>query len=115
MRRLLVILCLMTVGPLMAAEVKLAWDPMPAGESWTHVRAYERSGAAPNYTYVRVGEVAAPLAEMNIANVVPGQHTYIVRSFNSTWESGDSNSVGTPAVPGAPGRVTITITITVTP
>ncbi len=114
MKRLLVILWLLLAVPVMAAEVKLAWDPMPAGESWTTVRAYERAGTAP-FTYTQVGEAAQPANEMTLANVVPGKHTYIVRAFNGAWESGDSNSVGTPTLPTAPGRVTITITITVVP
>ena len=115
MKRLLVILWFLLAVPLMAAEVKLAWDPMPAGESWTTVRAYERAGTAPNYIYAQVGEAAQPANEMTIANVVPGKHTYIVRAFNGTWESGDSNAVGTPTLPTTPGKVTITITITVVP
>lgn len=96
-----------------AATVTLAWDPMPAGQAWTQVRAYERTGATAPYTYNLVATVACPgCVGVSIPNVAAGTHTYVVRSTDGISESLDSSSVqGTIlSVPNPPSTITITIT-----
>lgn len=92
-----------------ASDVILTWDPMPAGQSWTHVRIYERTGAAAPYTYTRKAEVTGDKTTATIADVAPGVHVYVARSVNG-WESVDSNPSSTPDVPTAPS-LTVTVTI----
>jgi hypothetical protein len=101
-----------------AATVTLAWDPMPAGQAWTKVQAYERTGTITPYTYVKVGEtpsVVPPAAPVNTLafQAAIGTHTYIVRSTNGQSESGDSNAVQgiILATPSSPTTITITITV----
>jgi hypothetical protein len=100
-----------------AATVTLTWDTMPAGQSWTKVVAYERTGVAP-YTYTKVGETATvvpPIVPVNTLSLqaATGTHTYIVRSTNGQSESPDSNSVQgiILAIPTSPTTITITITV----
>jgi hypothetical protein len=99
----------------LAADVKISWDPMLAGEAWQAVRVYERIGAPPDYTFIKVAEVAGSVNLATVANVIPGAHTYVIRSFNGTWESADSAAVVTPQIPAIPTGVKYTITITITP
>ena len=96
-----------------AVNVRLAWDPKPAGETWTEVRCSERTGTVAPYTYTLAGTVAGGVTTVTIPNVAAGSHTYIVRSFNGQQESADSNAVTTTilSVPTSPGNVTITIVI----
>ncbi len=93
----------------LAADITLAWDAMPAGQSWTAVRAYEIVGTE----YVRVGEVAGNITTLKLSNVAPGKHTYVVRSTNGQWESADSNQASTLPQPGSPGGLKVTVTIEV--
>ena len=102
-----------------AATVNLAWDAMPAGQAWTAVKCYERTGAAAPYTYTLVGQTptvvppTAPVTTLSIPNVATGTHVYVVRSYNGQSESADSNSVQGVilAVPTAPTTITITVTV----
>ena len=113
---LVVLLGLLAVPALAAtATVNLAWDPMPAGQAWTAVRAYERTGVAAPYTYTLVGTVTGspPTNTVAITNVPTGTHTYVVHAYNGQSESGDSNSVQgiILAQPTAPTTITITVTV----
>jgi hypothetical protein len=98
-----------------AAEVKISWDAPQAGESWQAVRVYERTGTAPAFAYAKVAEADGSAALATVANVIPGAHTYVIRSFNGTWESADSAAVVTPQIPAIPTGVKYTIVITITP
>jgi hypothetical protein len=94
-----------------AADVILTWNPMPAGQSWTQVRIYERTGTAGAYTYARKAEVTGDKTTATISDVVPGVHTYVARSYvTGGWESVDSVPASTPDVPIAPS-LTVTVTI----
>lgn len=111
MKRIILIAALLLFAvPAMAATVTLAWDPMPAGQSWTGVTAYEQIGTV----YTQVAKVTGtPPASTLSFQATTGTHTYVVRSTNGQSESPNSNSVqgiilSTPTTP-----TTITITITV--
>ena len=93
----------------MAANVRLAWNPMPAGEAWTEVRAYEVTGT----TYTLLGTVPAGTNAITITGLSTGSHTIVVRSFNGQSESPDSNQVQAVIlkVPASPTGVTIAITV----
>lgn len=101
-RFMFVIALLLFAGVANAAQITLAWDPMPSGQTWTKVRAYERFGVAGSYTYSGIlSEVNANITTCTFA-ANPGAHGYVVRSFDGTWESNDSNAVTTTPVPTAP-------------
>ena len=107
----LTIVALLSI-PLYAATVNLAWDPKPVGDTRTHVRIYERTGAVAPYTYTLVATATEPATTVAIPNVSQGTKTYIARGWNGQSESGDSNAVSTVilAVPGTVTNVIITIT-----
>ena len=111
LRRLLFI----TVGLLLAcsaciaSDITLTWDAMPAGQSWTAVRAYELSLTGQAYT--KVGEVVGTVTSFKVIGATGTAHTYIVRSFDGTNESVDSNSVIVPALPTPPTGLKYTITV----
>jgi hypothetical protein len=86
-----------------AANLTFAWDPKPADQNWTKVRLYEKSGA----TYMLLVEVAGTASQATATNVTPGAHSFVARSFDGTWESGDSNVVVTGPVPNPPGSFKI--------
>jgi hypothetical protein len=114
MKKLFVLFFLMAMS-LQAATVNLAWDAMPAGQAWTEVRCYERTGASAPYTYTLKGTVTGvpPTNTISITGVATGTHTYVVRAYNGQSESADSNSVQgiILAVPNAPTTITITIQV----
>jgi hypothetical protein len=82
------------------ATLTFAWDPKPADQNWTKVRLYEKSGT----TYTLLVEVAGTAIQATATGITPGAHSFIVRSFDGTWESGDSNVVATGPVPNPPGN-----------
>lgn len=86
-----------------AATLTLSWDPKPADQNWTKVRLYEKSGT----TYMLLVEVAGTATQATVTNVTPGAHSFVARSFDETWESGDSNVVVTGPVPNPPGNFKI--------
>jgi hypothetical protein len=77
-----------------AATLTFAWDPVPPDQNWIKVRLYEKSGT----TYTLLIEVAGTATQATITNVTPGTHSFVARSFDGTWESGDSNVVVTGPV-----------------
>ena len=118
----LIVICFITLMlalPAMAqaatATVNLAWDPMPSGQQWTQVRAYERIGTVAPFTYTLVGTVSGspPANTVAIPNVAVGTHTYVVRAYNGQSESADSNSVQGVILsqPLAPSTIVITIVV----
>lgn len=111
MKRAILILALIQYFTLsaFALDIKLAWDPMPAGQTWTAVRIYERVGTV----YTQVGQVVPPVATVTLASVTTGTHYYVARSYNGQSESVNSNEVMVTVltVPGAPTALTITITV----
>jgi len=110
MKRIVLFLALMILAlPMMAADVTLEWDPMPAGQSWTAVRCYEINSAG---AYVRVGEVPGTSTKMTLTGVTPGIHKYVVRPFN-VWEAPDSNAVTTPALLDAIKNLRFSFTVSV--
>ena len=94
---------LMIAASTYAASLTFAWDPKPADQNWTKVRLYEKSGT----TYILLVEVAGTATQATVSNVMPGAHSFVARSFDGTWESGDSNVVTTGAVPNPPGNFKI--------
>jgi hypothetical protein len=86
-----------------AATLTFAWDPKPADQNWSKVRLYEKSGT----TYTLLIEVAGTATQATVTNVAPGAHSFVARSFDGTWESGDSNVVVTGPVPNPPGNFKI--------
>jgi hypothetical protein len=111
MKRILLLIALMLPLTLNAADLTLSWD---SGADWpqdTIVRVYERTSGSP----VLVGETFGLTKQVKISNVSPGVHKYFARAFSPLWkaESGDSNEVATPAMPGAPGNLKYTISITI--
>ncbi len=105
MKRILysVAMLLLMAASTYAATLTFAWDPMPADQNWTKVRLYEKSGTS----YTLLIEVAGPAAQATVTNVTPGAHSFVARSFDGTWESGDSNVVVTGPVPIPPGNFKI--------
>jgi hypothetical protein len=91
-----------------AATLTFAWDPKPADQTWTKVRLYEKSGT----TYTLLIEVAGTAIQATVTNITPGAHSFVARSFDGTWESGDSNVVTTGPVPNPPGNFkTLTVVL----
>jgi hypothetical protein len=45
--------------------------------------------------------------QATVTNITPGSHSFVARSFDGTWESGDSNVVVTGPVPNPPGNFKI--------
>jgi hypothetical protein len=86
-----------------AATLTFAWDPMPPDQNWTKVRLYEKSGT----TYTLLEEVDGTETQATVPNVIPGAHSFVARSFDGIWESGDSNVVTTGPVPNPPGNFKI--------
>lgn len=108
---LLLLLALMAT-PLFGATVTLAWDPKPTGDTRTHVRIYERTGAAAPFAYTLIGTAIEPATTIVLSSVPAGSHTYVARAWNGQSESADSNAVSVVilAVPGTVTNVTISIT-----
>jgi hypothetical protein len=102
---------LLTV-PLYAATINLAWDAKTVGDTRTHVRIYERTGAVTPYTYTLVATAIEPATTVTVPSVTAGTHTYVARGWNGQSESADSNAVSAVilALPGVIQNVTITIT-----
>ena len=102
MKRVMLVLVLLLGMPAMlqAATLTFQWDPMPAGQNWSKVRLYEKSGTV----YTLLAEVAVPATQV-VATIVPGAHAFVVRSYDGTWESADSNTVTTGPVPAAPSNL----------
>jgi len=101
---------LVIASPAAAADVKLAWDPMPAGEAWTEVRIFE----VISYDFVLKATVPATQTTATVQNVSIGTHSYVARSFNGTQESLNSNTASTTILPrpSAPVlRIDVVITV----
>ena len=96
-------LILLMAASTYAATLTFAWDPMSPDQNWTKVKLYEKSGA----TYTLLVEVAGTATQATVTNVTPGAHSFVARSFDGTWESGDSNVVVTGPVPNPPGNFKI--------
>lgn len=105
MKRILfaVIVVLIMAAAACAATLTFEWDPMPVGQNWTKVRLYEKSGT----TYTLLIEVDGTATQATATNVTPGVHSFVARSFDGTWESGDSNVVVTGSVPNPLGNFKI--------
>lgn len=93
-----------------AIDVRLAWDPAPAGESWSTVRIYEKSSATPP-VYTLVAEVAGGETTVTIRSVSVGMHNYVARAWNGQVESDDSNTALINILPQPKAPTTLTITI----
>jgi hypothetical protein len=76
---------------------------MPSDQNWTKVRLYEKSVT----TYTLLIEVAGTETQATITNIAPGAHSFVARSFEGTWESGNSNVVVTGPVPNPPANFKI--------
>lgn len=96
-------LILLMAASTYAATLTFAWDPKPADQNWTKVRLYEKSGT----TYTLLIEVAGTATQATVTSIAPGAHSFVARSFDGTWESGDSNVVTTGPVPNPPGNFKI--------
>jgi hypothetical protein len=105
MKRILsaAVIFLFTAVSTYAATLTFVWDPKPADQNWAKVRLYEKSGTI----YTLLIEVAGAATQATVTNVTPGAHSFVVRSFDGTWESGDSNVVVTGPVPNPPGNFKI--------
>ena len=109
MKRLLfVIALLLLAAPLLASDVTLAWDN-PSGQAWEKVRIYEVVSGA----YTLKAEVPGTATTATIANVQPGSHSYVARSFMAGMESANSNTATGSIKPDAPGGLRITVTVDV--
>ncbi len=99
----------LAVSAFAGVNLKLAWDPKPAGDTRTSTRIYEKVGT----TYTQVAEVQEPATTVTLTNVAIGTHTYVARAWNGQQESVDSNSVQSVILqaPQAPTTVTITVII----
>lgn len=107
-RALIAILSLLMVSATACgADLTFTWDPA-AGESWSHVRIYEKTGS--NYT--QVAQVAGTLTTATVTGVPWGNHTYIARSVGVAngveLESADSNEVSTTVAPSSPKSLKVT-------
>ena len=105
MKRILSIaaVILLAAASTYAATLTFSWDPKPSDQNWTNVRLYEKSGT----TYTLLIEVAGTATQATVMNVLPGAHSFVARSFDGTWESGDSNVIVTGPVPNPPGNLKI--------
>lgn len=102
---LLVILSTSTLA--LAGTVVLQWDANQAADQVTSYNVY-RDG-------VKALSVAGNVNTATVANIPNGSHTFYVTAQNAWAESGPSNTVSTPPLPGAPTNAKITITVTVSP
>lgn len=82
-----------------AATLTFEWDPMSQGQNWAKVRLYEISGT----DYALLAEVEGTETRATV-DIAPGEHSFVARSFDGVWESGDSNVVTTGPVPNSPGN-----------
>ncbi len=85
-------------------QITLTWDPMPVGQQWASLRIYDLAVTPP----VMVAEIQCSIGppitcptEMTIT-MERAAHTYVARSWDGFWESGDSNSLEVPGPPRAP-------------
>jgi hypothetical protein len=95
-----------------ADSVTFMWDTNPnqATDPWQFVRVYDVTApAAP----VKVAEVAGNVTQAVVIDVTPGAKKYVARAVNIRGESPNSNEVILPALPGAPGGIRISVTITI--
>lgn len=106
----LILLCMLSASTL-ATDLKVTWDPMPSSQAWTAVRLYEKLDTG----MTKVGETSYPSStpSITITNVTPGQHTYVLRSFNGQQESPDSTTIPFTLLvaPVAPTGGTITVIV----
>jgi hypothetical protein len=102
-RFLFMIGMLLVASSLQAASITFQWDAKPSGQTWTKVRVYEKMGT----TYTLLIEVNGTETQATAANVTPGSHAFVARSFDGVWESADSNTVTTGTPPTAPGNFRI--------
>lgn len=110
--RLIVLFAITTALMAQTGTVTLTWDAMPTGQTWKQVRVYERTGTAAPFAYTKVAEVAGDQVSATVQNVTPGMHTYVVRSVDG-WESVDSNTASTNAVPSSPNGLKVSVTVNV--
>jgi hypothetical protein len=101
MKRILFIVAvfLLMAASTYGATLTFVWDPMSADQDWTKVRLYEKSGTI----YALLVEVAGTATQATSTNVTPSAHSFVARSFDGIWESGDSNVVITDPVPNPLG------------
>lgn len=91
------------------SDVALAWTVPPAATDWTEIHAYEKVGTAFN----KLGSTTNLAGPYTITNVASGSHTYMIRSWNASNESPNSNEVtgSITAIPLAPLNLTITVVV----
>jgi hypothetical protein len=88
-------------------QITLAWDAMPTGETWNAVKIYD-IGVTPEVLVATANCTTGPprVCPTSVTFLLTrAPHTFVARSVNADWESGDSNSVGTPAPPTVPANL----------
>jgi hypothetical protein len=85
-------------------QLTLAWDPMPPGPAYAAVRIYDIAVDPPALVAEAQCSIGAPITcPTEMTFIMPrAAHTYVARSWDGFWESGDSNSVVIGAPPPAP-------------
>lgn len=106
-RILVAVLALVTAS--VADDLQLSWDAAPENEQVTSYNVYEKTGPSD----VLVASVDAigntdPAVSCTLTNVVPGAHTYYVKSANFWGEGPASDNLTVPPTATKVNNVRIT-------
>lgn len=85
-------------------QLTLAWDTLPPGPAYTAVRIYDIAVNPPVLVAEAPCSITSPITcptEVTFT-MTRAAHTFVARTTDGYWESGDSNSVVTGAPPPAP-------------
>lgn len=96
----------------------LKWDPNPATDQVEHYTLYRSEGGSQAFT-VQPGGEAITGTSFDLAGVLAGlnpavPYDFYVTASNIRGESGPSNTVTLPAVPGDPGGLGYTSQVNIT-
>ena len=108
MKRLLLIAMLLMALPLMAADVKLAWDPPAAGPVPAGYKVYYGTASGVYGSPIDAGNVT----QYTVSNLSAGTYYFVVSAYLPGQESGYSNEVNKGII-GNPGNLRIIATIIV--
>src|SRR3972149_1875340 len=112
-----VLLALLLVGlfalPILAADVKIAWDdPNAASIGVTGYSVYQAPALTGPFSKISGADIVAPTKTYTITGLTPGVYYIGVTAKNVWGESGRSNIISTPtATPTAPTSLIFVLTL----
>lgn len=86
--------------------ITLQWDPMPDTEHWTEIRVYDIS-ASPVMMTSTACQPGPPIVCPTQVTITVQRRAYsfVARSYDSVWESDDSNVAVQPGPPKPPNNL----------